>query len=461
MRRLKVIRWFALLLHLFAAIHLCAQSRVSDLEKIRRCLQDYQDFSALGRSGSAFVDETTINSFKNLFEMDANLFWDLFTPGSRRIGYLLTLEEYIDSVQRIYAGRKPVIFYGKHRIDLNASGRTAVVYLHKTRYSEGKEDLKTSQRNKTGLNLRIVMNIKKDSALIQNITEDTRLTRVRSLNVEGCFYPVIKVSDYLFTVSRSAADPKITSEASLENQMGYHAGMNADIRINRKSVDGLLINVGLTWFRTEMTATLHNYLYASRQAFDPGPNSFELTVSDRSSRVRERIILNGLLLPVAVKWYWTHRIYLKAGPQFSLLSGTSYVNCQWSHTGGGKVVLLNALPQQNNFEPWFYLDENHELDDARYGFFRNRDNISSLPVTMVALNVSFVFSAGVEARIGKAVIGIEPSLTLGLTNLTSRSAVKDYRLYPEKALHSFLETYRATRLNMVGIKLVIGKMFSR
>ena len=115
---------FGMIVLVFTFIRLDAQTNPGTLVKIEKSINEYQDFSALGKSGSAFIDATTINSFKNLFELDANLFWDLFKTGSQRIRYLLTVDEYTDSVQRLYAGRKPVIYYGRHHIEINANGKT-------------------------------------------------------------------------------------------------------------------------------------------------------------------------------------------------------------------------------------------------------------------------------------------------------------------------------------------------
>ena len=445
----------------FSTIRLGAQTEADTFGKIEKFLQNYQDFSALGRSGSPYVDEATINSFKNLFEMDANLFWDLFKTESQRISYLLTVEEYADSVQRVYAGRKPVIFYGKHHIVLNANGKTAIAYLHKTNNVPDKKDSNDYKLNKTGLNLRLLFNIREDTVLIQNITEDTRLTRIRNLSIEGCYNFVSKISGSFFVNPVSAINPELTSGYSIGNQTGYNIGVNVDFRINRKTLDGLLINVGLLYSRTNATVNINNYVDSYRQSFDTDVNPFEITVFDRTPGISEKISLMGFSMPVTAKWYVMHRFYLKAGTQFSLFSGTSHVTYTLSHTGGGKCLLINEISLPENERKWFYLDEQHEMDDAQYDFFRNREYAGSSSINLTTLNVAAVFAIGVEARFKKIVIAIEPWLTLGLTNLTGKSGVADYKLYPETVYSSFLKTYRSQKLNTVGLKLIIGKMFTR
>ena len=442
-------------------IRLCAQTDAGTLEKIEKSLQDYQNFSALGRSGSSFIDEATIGSFKNLFEMDANLFWDLFKTEQQRIRYLLTVEEYIDSVQRVYTGRKPVISFGKHRIEINANGKTAIAYLHKTNNVPDKNDSITYKLNKTGLNIRILFNIRKDTVLIQNITEDTRLTRIRSLSVEGCYNFVSRISGSFFANTVSAINPEIASDYTLGNQSGYTVGVNMDFRINRKTPDGLLFNVALLYSRSDVTVSINNYADTYRQSFDPGANPFEASVFDRTPAIRERITICGFSVPVTLKWYAMHRLYFKAGPQFSLFSGTSDVSYNLSHTGGGKYILLNEVTLPENEKKWFYLDEHHEMDDAGYGFFRNREFTRSSSISLTTLSVAAVFAIGIEARFKKIVIGIEPWLTLGLTNLTEKSGDPAYKLYPETVFNSFLQTCNSPRLNSLGLKVIIGKMFYR
>ena len=458
----SIVFWLPGLFFLvFSTIRLGAQTKADTFGKIEKFLQDYQDFSALGRSGSPYIDEATISSFKNLFEMDANLFWDLFKTESQRINYLLTVEEYTDSVQRVYAGKKPVISYGKHHIAINASGKTAIAYLHKTNNVPGKKDSRDFKLNKTGLNLRLLFNIREDTILIQNITEDTRLTRIRNLSIEGCYNFVSKISGSLFENPVSAINPELTSGYTIGNQTGFNIGVNMDFRINRKTLDGLLINVGLLYSRTDATVNINNYVNSYRQSFDPDTNPFEISVFDRTPGIREKISLMGFSIPVTLKWYVLHRFYLKAGPQFSLFSGTSQVTYTLSHTGGGKCLLINENSLPANEQKWFYLDEQHEMADAQYGFFRNREFAGSSTISLTTLNVAAVFAIGIEARFKKIVIGIEPWLTLGLTNLTGTSGVEDYKLYPETVYSSFLQTFRSQKLNTVGLKLIIGKMFTR
>jgi hypothetical protein len=430
-------------------------------EKILKSLQDYQDFSAMGASGSTFIDAATINSFKNLFELDANLFWDLFRKESQRINYLLTVDEYVDSVQRVFAGRKPVISYGKHSLEINSNGKTAVAYLRKTLNIPDSHDSGAYKMNKTILNLRLLFNILNDTVLIQNITEDTRLTRIRSLNVEGCYNFMSKISGSFLGNPVSAINPGIVAGYTFSDQSGYHVGVNIDVRLNRKTLDGLVVNLGLIYSKTDFTVNVDNYAGTYRQSFDPGENPFEVSVYDRSPSIGEKIALTGFSVPVTAKWFMTHRLYLQAGPQFSVLSGTSKAGYTLSHTGGGKIILLNESALPANEQTWFYLDEQHEMDDAQYGFFRNREFSFSSSANMTTLNVAAVFGIGFEARFKKIVISFEPWLNLGITALTGKSGNTEYKLYPQANYNSFLLTCESPRLNSFGLKLIIGKMFYR
>ena len=460
MRPLK-FRFAGLFFLVFLAVAAKSQTGASIQGKFERTLQDYQDFSALGRSGSAFIDETTIASFKNLFEMDANYFWDLYPAEVQRIPHLLTIEEYVDRVQRVFGGRKPLISYGKHHLVLNSSGRTAIAYMRKSVYVQNKRDTTALKLNKTRLNLRLLLNVRKDTVLIQNITEDTRLARIRSLGVAGCWYFAGKISGGFFSNPVTGVNPEKIAGYSIGNQTGYQVGLNMDIRVNRKSVDGLLINVGLFYSRTGLTTRIDNYVHTSRQVFDPGANPFEITVFDRSSEVVEKTVLTGISVPVTVKWFIMHRLYLKAGPMFSLVSGISRAACTLSHTGGGKVMLVNELSLPETERKWFYLDETHEMDDARYGFFRSREIVPSASEQAASINVALVFAVGFEARIGNFTAGIEPVLNLGLTQLTQRPGMADYNLDPAGTYCGFLQTFRSLRINSIGITLNIGNLFSR
>ncbi len=428
---------------------------------IEKALQDYQDYSALGRSGSTFIDETTIASFRNLFEMDANLFWDLFRTRQGRSPYLLTLDEYIDSIQLQYSGKKPVITYGKHRHSLNDRTNTALAYMRKTIYLPEVNDPGRFRLNKTCMNLRILFNIRHDTALIQNITEDTRLARVRSLNFEGCYSYYNKIGGSLFAEPVTSVNPGFSSGYSLTSGPGYCIGVSVDLRINRKKADGILVSAGLLYTADNYKARISDYVLSSRQVIDPEVNPFEISVFDRSPQIIEEIKISGISIPVALKWYPVHRVYLKAGLQVSFFSATSRANYTLSHTGGGKCILLNESSLPENEKKWFYLDELHEMDEAQYGFFRNREFSTFSSVTLATAGLSAIFAAGVEARVKNLLIGIEPCVTLGLTGLTGKPGKGDYPLCPETESKSFLQTLRVSKLNSLGVKLIIGNIFSR
>jgi len=430
-------------------------------EKIVKAVGDYQDYSSLGRFGNAYVDETTITYFKNLFEPDANLFWDLYKPGSARIIFLLTVDEYVDSILKVYRGRKPIVDYGNFHIDIKASGKTAIVYLHKNNYLPGKHDSGTYRLKKTGVNLRILFNIKNDSVYIQNITEDTRFTRIRGFYFEGSCKLFSTVSGPIFSSPLSSVIPRKVSEYSFRNQTAFGLGVNFDLRLTRKKRDGFLISTGILYSDFTIDVQIRGYSNYARKILDSGTHQFELSVFDRSNYISENIKMSGFSIPVMVKWYFTHSMYLKTGSVFSMLKGVSRVHYFLSHTGGGRCILLDGNILPGNEGKWFYLDENHELNASQFGFFSNREFSFSTSLNLEKIQLSAEFSIGIEARVKTFLLAVEPWLSFGLTDLTMNSRDMNYILYPETEYHCFLETCRSIRLNAAGIKFLIGKIFNR
>lgn len=430
-------------------------------EKVVKAVGDYQDYSSLGRLGNVYVDEATTTSFKNLFEPDANLFWDLYKPGSSRNIFLLTVDEYVDSILKVYRGRKPVIDYSNCHIELKANGKTAIVYLHKNNYLPGKHDSGTYRLKKTGINLRILFNVRNNSVYIQNITEDARFTRIRGFYLEGSFMLISQVTGPLFSNTVSSTVPIKTSDYSFSCQTTNRFGVNIDLRLTRKKWAGFLITTGILYSAITMDVKIRGYTNYERKILDPSTHPFELSIFDRSNEISENIRLYGFSIPVMAKWYLTHSFYLKAGSMFSMLKSVSRVHYFLSHTGGGRCVLLDRNSLPGNERVWFYIDENHELNTNQYGFFSKREFSFSTSLNINKIQLSAEFSVGIEKRIKPFLIAVEPWVSLGLTDLVMNSRDMKYKLYPETEYHCFLGTCSSIRLNAAGIKLLIGKIFNR
>ena len=255
MKKKLFLGLFGMALFVLPKIQLSAQTELQILPKIEKCIRNYQDHSSFGNPGSIYIDSATIGSFKDLFESNANLYWDLYKTKRSVTNFLLPVDEYLDSVNLIYNGLKPIISYGKYDIEINPDGKTAIVSLVKI---NSLQDEKLLQQNKFTRNittLRLLLNIHGDFVLIQNISKDTRLTRIRSLYIEGGYPFLTNFSSNFFSPLVSNLDPSVTNDYSIGNPSGYRAGITADIRINRQTTDGFLLNVGLLYTKTANQST--------------------------------------------------------------------------------------------------------------------------------------------------------------------------------------------------------------
>ncbi len=431
-----------------------AQTKPESLSKVEKCLQDYQHLSAFGSAGSIYVDEATMNAFTELFETDANCYWDLFKTEKQRITYLLTVEEYISNVRNTYNDLKPVITYMKPKIELLPDGKSALAFVRKTNHISEKSDSVKHKPVAIGVNLRILFRIKGDTARIQNITEDTRLTRIRSFDVEGSANLFSGFSGAFFATPVSALPQGGgTNDYSITNKMGFMAGAGVDIRLSRKALNGWVVNVSCLFSHAALTTTVNNYENTYRATWDPGINPFTYSAFDRAPVVKEEITFNGVSIPLTVKWYMSRNLYVRAGPQFNLLFANSDASFSLSHTGGGKVI--------KSADEWFYLDKVNEMQNIEYGFFLNTEYKINPAITTSTLSFSAVIGFGFEARIKKVVLDIEPFLTLGLNSVLINSGSSQYLLYPQTESTSFILTLREPRFNTVGIKVSVGKMFYR
>ncbi len=457
------------------------------LQKIEKCIRDYQDYSSLGNPGSTFIDSATIASFKELFESNASLYWDLYKSNSPKTNFLIPVDEYVDSVDVIYNGIKPIISYGNFDVKLNADGMTAIVYLNKNHLLQNSKLPNRQKFSKIGVTLRILLNIYDKFALIQNITRDVRLTRIRSLSFAWGYPFLTGISSSFSGKPVSGVDPSLATDFSMGNFSGYSFGLTTDIRVNRQTPDGIVINTGIIYTRTNFDVTVNNYEYAYRKTFDPGEYAYECTVFDRTPAVSESNTFHSISIPIILKWYlfkpssvMQHsrdqnvsssekrrtkqyirlKYYLKAGPQISLLSCATKATYELSHTGGGWFVYEREKNLPDPEKTWFYLDKNNERFDGPDFFLQKMFSFDG-SVNLCSVYLSAVVALGIEAKFNKIIVGFEPWLNVGLTSVTAGQKSRDYPLYPADEYHSFVHTINSPHINSFGLNIFIGKVFNR
>ena len=449
-------------------MQLNAQNSLNTRLKIEKCIQNYQDHSSLGNPGSTYIDSATISAFKDLFESNASLYWDLYKTNESQTNYLLPADEYVDSVNLVYNGLKPVISYGKYDITMNPDGKTAIAYLVKINSLPDEAPVQKQKFTRNIITLRILLNVHNDAVLIQNISRDTRLTSIRSLYFEWGYPFLTKISSDFFGQPVSNIDPSVATDYTIGNISGYSLGITTDIRLARQTADGMLINVGLLYTKTSFEINIRNYVYTYRQTFDQGNKAFECTVFDRAPAISERISFNSISLPVKFKLYFHKKsnqslrlkYYMKAGAQITMLWGTATAEYDLSHKGGGWFIYSDEKNLPDPDKTWFYLDENNERSDSP-DFFAERKFSNSTVMNPSNLYITTVLAIGIEAKFNKILIGIEPWLNIGITSFSSLKGNPVYQLYPATEYAGFMQTYNSPRINSFGLNVIIGKIFNR
>ena len=140
------------------------------------------------------------------------------------------------------------------------------------------------------------------------------------------------------------------------------------------------------------------------------------------------------------------------------MTGTSSAAYALSHTGSGRFQVI-ADPTQ-----WFTAGGTSgepEVTASQYGFYTDQQTSANPTVKTSSLCFSVVVAAGFETRIKKMVLNIEPWLALGLNSTLVDSGSKSYVLNPSTEANSFVQTFKSPRLNTIGIKVILGKMFYR
>jgi hypothetical protein len=157
---------------------------------------------------------------------------------------------------------------------------------------------------------------------------------------------------------------------------------------------------------------------------------------------------------VRLKWYG------KAGLQFNYLSGTTQADYTLNHWGKGKFYYLSEASLPEAERRWFYLSDNEAMANG-FDFFSEKalSNSNSLEVNQFYL--SGILASGVEVKINKVLIGIEPFINIGLSSVSSSQGKTNYPLYPSDSFNSFLLTYNGPMLTTAGLNIIFGNLFTR
>ncbi|MFZ4523201.1 MAG: hypothetical protein ACOYNC_15935 [Bacteroidales bacterium] len=460
-----------------------AQKTSGSIAAVEKCLRDYQDLSSLGNPNSVYIDSATIGAFRDLFELNANHCWDLDKRKNTHTSaiVLIPVNEYVDSVTAGYKGFKPLVSFGKRDVRINPDGKSATVYLVKFNAISNEESTQKQKFTRNISKLRILVNIHDDEALIQNVSLDTRYTRIRSISLEGGYSFMNRVTGNFLGHPESAIDPAVTAGYSVKNAGGYHAGINADIRLVKQKADGLVLNAGLLYSVTNFDLTIHNYANTYRQAFTSCEKPYECTVVDQAPVVQEKMSLTGISIPVTVKWYVPKKsavkygknkndltkslkkskqpvrlnFYLKGGFQATLVSGNTTTYYILTEKSKGKFVYLEPGNQADSTS-WFYLDDAHAIT-----VFADKMFDYSATLKLKKVYVSAILAIGIEAKFNNITIGIEPWLNVGITSISGRDGNPVYNLHSPGQFDGFINTLNAPKVNSLGMSVVIGKLFTK
>ncbi len=479
----------AMLLMFFSNSWLFAQTELQDTDKTAALIRNYQDLSGLGNPGSAYTDTATINAFRELFELNATHYWDLYRTRSPKSGCVLSVDDYLDSVNMVYNGLKPVVSYGTTVIKRAMDGRTTIVYMVKINSFQGPGDGQKHKFTRNLVPLKLMINLHGDGALIGNVARDSRLSRIRNLSVSTGVPIFSGISGGLFSHPVSNLDRTVASRWDIVKSGGYNLGVEAGIRIDRHKPDGLLLDAGICYAQTNYHISVHDYQYLHREIFRcPGSTTlrdFECTVADRTHLVTEKLSMSTISLPLTLKWYvpagsainqsgdkmghagkikpaspFRVRFYLKGGLQISLLSAKADAGYNLSHKGEGKFYYVRDAQLPDSAREWFYLND-ADARNSGVDFFGSRSFQYTTTVSLRRAYLSGVIAAGAEVKLNRFCIGIEPWFNAAITSISGHTGKTTYPLYPGAQFVSFIQTFNAPKINSIGINVIVGMMFNR
>jgi hypothetical protein len=413
------LKWIALLPAILLLQQAYAQEPVTPLEKVEKCIRLYGEKMSLGKPETGEMNSETIKEFKSLFELGASVYWDLYKENSDKLPNM-SVSQYTDTAFSRYNGRKPKVSLSSKNPIIKIKDTTrATVFLIK----KNEIPLPKKPQNVNTIKLRMQMNIYPDQALIENIMEDPRKPRVRSISANFGYMAWNNVHQEILSTTDSEVDKYIMGDFSISSSPVFTAGISLDFRIDRVELDGLLLETGLMYSRGNYDITINEYEYTYRDQLDE-TNSFECDVFDTAKMILEKLDYQSFSLPLLVKYYPEGKkwVYLKAGPVLTYQTWNMEAGYMLSHTGGGLVQKVDDPAQYFNVSPTEF--------QGIYGF-----NDNAAPQHLLVdpgfktLNIAFLVGAGFEKRFTHFSIGLEPVLMVGPNAVQEKDSGNKYLIY--------------------------------
>jgi hypothetical protein len=443
-----------LFLIVFAAFGHTSMAQKSDpaWRKADSFIREYIQLSRLGPGYSREMSPEIIDQFRDLFERDAFLFWDLTRSATDSIFPQLSVNDYVDRVAKSYQNRQPLLDYPSVRIKIGNDRENAFVYLSKTNLVV---DDAEQPIVKNRVKLRVSVNLAKEPPLIRNIFEDKRQSPVRSVSA-GINYVAWSsvLSMLIYHPHVHVAGNEQYNEITFTPGRTIQAGGMAEFRMNREGPGGLSFSTGFFYSQMYLSSSMLDYVKSFPDTIYKGtPNPLACTTFERSLEIWEKIWIKRVEVPLLFKTYMNEWIYLKSGTCLSYITATSDVNYVLSRTGGGQVTNLTTQ------ESWF-LDEDHELDQQESGYYRNRKVSFSKEQFIRRMILSFHLSLGIEKQVGHFGLELEPNISLGMNPLSNKSLTNSYPLNNPDNFNSVIKTTTRPAYEFTfGMRLLVSYLF--
>jgi len=445
---------YLLLIPVFCLLNCWCHAQKSDpgYQKADGCVQEYIQLSRLGPGYSREMSRDIMDQFAALFEKDAFLYWDLYRFTADGFFLPLPVNEYTDRAKKMYDQKQPILDYPRVRIKIMQDGKHAIAYLKKINQIMDSRD---NPMFKNRINLRMNINLTREQPLIQNITEDKRLSVVNNIAVgikyiawSNVFNSAIDKPDILL------ASNEQFNEFNMDAGPSFQESAMLEIRLNRERKDGLLFSTGISYSRVRVSSTMISYSKSFPDTLDKtSGNPLSCTTYERSAEVNEKIEITKIEIPLLLRSRITGWMYLKAGTALGYVTASTKVNYKLSRTGGGVVTNLTTHEQ-------YYLDEDHELDQSNYGYFRDKNYHFPKEKFVNKLVLSIHLAAGFEKQLGYFSIGLEPDVSFGLNPLSKRTLPGNYQLNNIAEFNSILESTIMPAFEFAfGIRLLISYLF--
>jgi hypothetical protein len=395
------------------------------LEKATDCVEQYKTLSRLGPGYTREVSEDVIDQFRNLFERDAFVFWDLNRDKFDSIPPPLTLIEYVERTKDVYLLKQPVLdFPDKARYKLSEDNQSCIVYLTKTNSIMDENDQPIKGRT-YAVRLRLNLHIKDQKFIIENIAEDKRNTMVRSIAPGVNYIAWDNVASSFTSNPKSSIMPLLTGSitATVSQQLCF--GANMDFRLNNEISDGVVVMVGAYYSKVSYNLSTGSYERRILDTLDKSSdNRFTLTVFDRAQNgISEELEVSSIDIPVTIKKYIGSWLYVKGGLQLSITSATSAIGYSLVRSGG------DWLTKQSDPSQSRYLPVNQELNIEYYGFFNTKPQYAySMDQDISKIGGSVILGLGLEKQFNHFSIGIEPNVRIGTNPLYQSNPNSDLML---------------------------------